>query len=82
MLRLKPMFIIYNRVLTRYKGLSTDIPFLSTPNFKQKTVFFAAFKAVDATFTFTTRAVFTDFKPLHRNSSLPIPTNNKANFLR
>ena len=76
MLRLKPMFFIHHRVLTPYKGLSTDIPFLSPPDFKQKTVFLAALKAVDATFIFTTRAVFTDFKPRHCQTSLPIPISN------
>ena len=76
MLRLKTMFIIHYRVLTPYKGLSTDIPCLSPPDFKQKTVFLSALKAVDATFTFATRAVFTDFKPRHCQTSLPIPISN------
>jgi hypothetical protein len=62
--------------LTPYKGVSIDIPFLSPPDFKQKTVFLAAFKAVDAKFTFATRAVFMDFKPFHRQTSLPIPISN------
>jgi len=38
--------------------------------FKQKTVSLGAFKTVDAIFTFTTGAVFTDFKPFH--SQTPI----------
>ena len=71
MLRLKTMFIIHNRVLTRYKGLSIDIPLFNIPDFKQKTVFLAALKAVDAKFTFTARAVFTDSKPLHRQTITP-----------
>jgi hypothetical protein len=52
-------------------GFDIDVPLFNNPAFKQKTVFLAAFKAVDARFTFTTRAVFTDFKPLHSRIHFP-----------
>ena len=60
--------------------VSIGITFFSLPAFKQKTIFLAALKAVDAIFTFTTRAVFTGFKPLHSQTSLHIITNNKAGY--
>jgi hypothetical protein len=61
--------------------VSIDISFLSFPAFKQKTVFLAALKAVGAIFTFTTRAVFTDFKPLHRHAPLHILRHNETKYL-
>ena len=75
MLRLKPMFNIHHRVLTPYKGLLIDFPFLSPPDFKQKTVFLAALKAVNAKFTFATRAVFMDFKPVHSRIHFPFKSD-------
>ena len=62
----------------RYLCIRICMTYFSLVVFKKKAVFLAAFKTVHAIFAFTTRAIFTDFKPLH---SLKPFTNQRAKNL-